>query len=337
MRPRLFQLCFISLWVTLPALPADAAETVRASTAGRDKSLAAAAAPTGNYARACNPAVKFAFMPLPPGVVQPEGWLRDWAEAAANGITGHLDEHHAVFGEAWKGVRVNAPNAEPDGTGWPLEQCSYWLDGLVRLGYVLHDETLIRKAKARLDLVVDGINRGGTSFIYWQTNPPSGFNSWAHSHMGRALIAYYEATGEKRILDALNKAYSGYPVPMGNLDLAEVNVSGLCNLDALLETYSFTGDKRLLERATLAMQRPEVQTSIEEWGRGKFNPCHAVCFYELIRLPGLFYPWSGEQKYLQATPARLSMVGPGTPAGLRRDFRRRVPFWRGRVPIDRDL
>ena len=166
---------------------------------------------------------------------------------------------------------------------------------------MLHDESLIRKAKARLDPVVDGVNQGGPSFIYWITNSPTGFNSWAHSHMGRALVAYYEAAGEKRILDALDKAYSSYPVPMGNLELADVNVSGLCNLDALLETYSFTGDKRLLERATAAVRRPEVQASIQEWLDGKFNPCHAVCAYEIIRLPALLYPWTGETRFLDAT------------------------------------
>ena len=96
---------------------------------------------SSNYARAAEPAAPPVFLPLPPGAVEPAGWMRDWAIAARDGITGHLDEYHPVFGDAWKGTQVKAPNAAPDGTGWPLEQCSYWLDGLVRLGYVLHDET----------------------------------------------------------------------------------------------------------------------------------------------------------------------------------------------------
>jgi hypothetical protein len=254
-----------------------------------------------NYGRAAEPLARPVFLPLPPGAIEPAGWLRDWAIAAREGITGHLDEYHPVYGDAWKGTPVKAPNAAPDGTGWPLEQCSYWLDGLVRLGYVLHDETLIRKAKARLDPVVDGVNRGGASFIYWSTNPPEGFNSWAHSQMGRALVAYYQATGEKRILDALLKVYKAYPVPMGPLELNGGAVSGLCNLDAMLETYSFTGDRQLLERAKSALEQPEIQASIDEWLNGKFSPGHAVCAYEIIRLPALFYPWSNEPKYLLAS------------------------------------
>jgi uncharacterized protein len=259
------------------------------------KAAAVTASPQGT------PVVYPVFRPLAPGAIEPAGWLRDWAEAARDGITGHLDEYHAVFADAWNGTPVNAPHAATDGTGWPLEQCSYWLDGLVRLGYVLHDHALIQKAKARLDPIVDGVNRGGTSLIYWMTNAPDGFNSWAHSHMGRALVAYYEATGDQRILDALRKAYCAYPVPMGSLALTDVNVSGLCNLDALLETYSFTGDESLLARATSAFERPEVQATLQDWLAGKFNPCHAVCAYEIIRLPALLYPWTGQRRYLEAS------------------------------------
>jgi hypothetical protein len=156
---------------------------------------------------------------------------------------------------------------------------------------------------------VDGVNRGGPSFIYWITNSPSGFNSWAHSHMGRALVVYYEATGEQRILDALDKAYRNYPVPMGSLELTDVNVSGLCNLDALIETYSFTGDKLLLARALSAVQQPDVQSTIRNWRAGKFNPCHAVSAYEIIRLPTLLYPWTGEAKYLEASQDAFHWLG----------------------------
>ena len=58
----------------------------------------------GNYARAAELPVPAALMPLPPGAVEPAGWLRDWARAAANGITGHLDEWNPIFRDAWKGV-----------------------------------------------------------------------------------------------------------------------------------------------------------------------------------------------------------------------------------------
>ena len=47
----------------------------------------AASAEKANYARVAKPRVEPAFLPLPPGAVEPAGWLRDWAIAARDGIT----------------------------------------------------------------------------------------------------------------------------------------------------------------------------------------------------------------------------------------------------------
>ena len=255
-----------------------------------------------NHARVCEPAVKPAFLPLPPGAVEPAGWLRDWAQAARDGITGHLDEWHPTFADGWKGIPIKAPGATAEGTGWPIEQSAYWLDGALRLGLVLHDEALIKKIRARLDPVVDGVNKAdfGTSFIYWRKGyKPQGFDSWAHSQMGRALVALYQGTGEKRVLDALVKVYSDYPANMGPTHF--FGVSGLCNLDAMLETYSYSGDPRIFQRALQGLAQPAVQKDIQDWKEGRFLPGHSVILYENIRLPALVYPWSGDVNQLQAT------------------------------------
>ncbi len=157
------------------------------------------------------------------------------------------------------------------------------------------------KAAARLNLVVDGVNRGGSSFLYWKKDKPQGFNSWAHSQMGRALVAWYQATGQQRILDALVRAYCEYPVPMGYLRFDDV--SGLCNIDAMLETYALGGDQRVLDRVRAAAAVPEVESSVKSWLEGRFASGHAVCAYEQIRLPVLLYLWTGESKYRQASLA----------------------------------
>jgi hypothetical protein len=258
---------------------------------------------------ACGPVVKPALLPLPPGAVEPAGWLRDWAVAAREGITGHLDEDHAVFADAWKGFQIKAPNAAPDGTGWPLEQCAYWLDGALRLGLVLHDGPLVKKIRARLDPVVEGVNKAdfGTTFIYWNNGQkPQGFNSWAHSQLGRALVALYQGTGDRRVLDALVKVYADYPVAMGGTSFFDV--SGLCNLDAMLETCALSGDRRILERALQAAAQPHVEKDFQAWREGRLAPGHMVILYENIRLPGLVYPWSGDPRHLQATLGALRWI-----------------------------
>jgi hypothetical protein len=88
-----------------------------------------------NHARPFEPAVKPALLPPRPGAVGPAGWLRDWAQSARHGITGHLDERHPTFADGWKGVPIKAPGAKPDGTGWPIEQSAYWPDDYHLLPY----------------------------------------------------------------------------------------------------------------------------------------------------------------------------------------------------------
>ena len=88
---------------------------------------------------------------------------------------------------------------------------------------------------------------------------------------------------------------------MGKVPLAQCRVTGLCNLDAMLETYSLSGDRRILDRALAAMAQPDVVRDIGDWGRGLLPPGHMVVIYEDIRLPGLVYPWSGDRRQLQAT------------------------------------
>lgn len=62
------------------------------------------------------------LIPLAPGEVKPQGWLRDWAETAAKGITGQLGERHDVFRHGWTGTDFKAKGAAGRGLRWPLEQ-----------------------------------------------------------------------------------------------------------------------------------------------------------------------------------------------------------------------
>jgi hypothetical protein len=248
---------------------------------------------------------QLAFAALPPGAVVPRGWLRSWAAAAAAGISGHLDEYCATFHEAWRGYGFSALGANPDGTGWPLEQSSYWLDGAVRLGYMLGDQTLIKKVSERLDRVVNGVLQGGDSFIYWR--PVSAvkdpFNSWAHSHMGRALVAYHLGSGDPKILEALVKVYRTYP--LDDLPPTFESVCGAVNLDAMAETCRISRDPQILENILGFARRPSYRQTANAWADGNFQFGHNVIFYEHLRTPALLYPWTAAARDLSATVAGL--------------------------------
>ena len=250
-------------------------------------------------------AVKPAFVPLSPGAVTPRGWLNDYARSAASGTTGHLDEMSPTFGQAWKGIGFKAPGADPvDGTGWPLEQCSYWLDGAVRLAYILNDTALIKKISTRLNIVVDGILNGGETFVYWKPKDflaKDGFNSWAHSHMGRALVAYYQATADKRILDALVKVYSKFYLPSLPFSFDDTAITGAVNADAMLQTYQMSGNDSILNIVLRMTESPMYKSTLEKWNKGDVNVGHGVICYESIRIPAMIYPWTGNKSDIRGS------------------------------------
>jgi hypothetical protein len=253
--------------------------------------------------------VKPVFISLPAGAVSPQGWLKDVAVDAANGITGHLDEWSATYGMAWKGVGFKARGADPEtGMGWPLEQSSYWLDGSVKLAYILNDTALIHKVSERLDMVVNGVLNGGESFIYWHDVDFSqkNFENWAHSHIGRALVAYYEATGNPRILEALTKVY-------GQFDLAPVpnhgnDVSGCNNADAMIDVYALSGNRQILQTIRGMANSAETKETAQQWNNGKFLNGHGVIVYENLRIPAMLYPLTNRTDLLSATEARLDWL-----------------------------
>ena len=267
---------------------------------------------------------KPAFITLPAGDVRPRGWLRDCAASAAEGITGHLDEWSATYEKAWQGVGFEARGADPEtGLGWPLEQCAYWFDGAVRLAYILDDSALIRKVSARLNRVVDGVldvnGAKGKSFIWWNDVEfkTHEFEDWAHSHMGRALVAYYEASGDKRILEAITKVYSRLevtPVPA-----VSYPVSGCCNIDPMLDTYMLSGNRATLEGLLKVANNPVTLDAVKKWGSDEFaNTLHGVIVYENLRTPAMLYPCLNRPEFLNASDRYIRWLDKyhGLPFGI---------------------
>ncbi len=231
-----------------------------------------------NYARPFEPPTRPALIALPPGAVEPEGWLRDWCLAAKNGYTGHMDEYHEEFKRAWAadhkmtGVHLDWPNG-----AWPYEGGGYWFDGLVRLGYVLHDEALLQQAKRRLDVVVTHVNPDGILFLWWlNKNHPDdvksiecdgGWPIWASGLLGRALAAYYAGSRDPSALRALEAAYSE------NRDWLRLD-GGISNTWPALETYTWTGNKEIAGSLTALFSQDggKNKKGTDAWNRYRRMP-----------------------------------------------------------------
>ena len=155
---------------------------------------------------------------LRPGEVKPQGWLRDWCVTARNGYVSRMDEIDRAFPRAWS--RDFHPRGkyldwtDPDKGAWCTEGGAYWFEGLVRLAWELDDAELKAYAKKRLEPLFERMNPNAIAFVYWMDrNDPAqmaeieranhGFIVGASGRTTRAMLAYYEATGDERALRAI--------------------------------------------------------------------------------------------------------------------------------------
>lgn len=213
------------------ALPVDKllASVGRAAPAVASPSLAA----VKNRA----PLARNAFYPLPLGCVRPAGWLRAQLEIQANGLGGHLDETWADVGPSsgWLG-----------GTGESWERGPYFMDGLVPLAYLLDDARLKAKAQKYIDWTLNHQAVNGL------LGPPSNDDWWPRMVMLKALTQYHEATGDERVIPAMQRYFEFQlaELPKRNLrDWGKFRWQD--NVLSVLWLYNRTGSLKLLDLARL--------------------------------------------------------------------------------------
>lgn len=204
-------------------------------------------------------AIPSAMETLRPGEVRPEGWLRDRCLAAKNGYISRMDEIDQAFPRAWN--REFHPRGrfldwtDPNKGAWCTEGGAYWFEGLVRLAWELNDPALKAYATTRLSPLLERMNPNALGFVYWmdRRDPAQldeleranhGFIIGASGRTTRAFLAYYEATGDARALQALKWClddprcyFFGNPVTLPAAGCDTWRYCGDAKLAAALENF----------------------------------------------------------------------------------------------------
>jgi hypothetical protein len=256
------------------------------------------------------PLAPSAFIKLPPGAVEPGGWIRTQLELMRDGMTGHLPElSHWVRPEdsAWLSPSGEGKN------GW--EELPYWLKGLGNLGYVLHDEKTTGQAKQWIEGVLktqrpDGYfgpeqNRQGGP-----ENMQLGIGGtlkvpdlWPHMPMIDALRSYHEVTHDERVITLLTGYFKWqHALPKEHLLAASwQKLRGGDNLESVLWLYNRTGDAWLLDLA----KKIHEQTS--PWHE-KVASWHGVNICQGYREPAVYWQLSQDPEDLQASERNYQEV-----------------------------
>lgn len=261
------------------------------------------------------PLVTPKFTPLPIGEVRPQGWILEQCNLAKNGLVGTLDEYHHQFAEGWKspcGKKV------AKSCGWAYEQNGYWIDGILRLGYLLNDTILVNKAKESILASVERLNKTGFLMeqdLYEPYLEAKKWGHWPNAVFGRAMLAYYQATGDKSMLDAIYTIYKDYLKVSDNgkkFDLYHHLGRQLYGIETMLKAYSYGANPELknialkliksqdsLIQNRLKIHTEDIQNRKSHKDFYHVHQGHGVTVNESTKIPAIAYMWNGNKSYLE--------------------------------------
>jgi hypothetical protein len=249
------------------------------------------------------PLTKNAFVELPIGAIQAEGWLKERLIRQKNGLTGNLDElYPLVMGDSngWLGG---------DGDQW--ERGPYWIDGLLPLAYILDDSDLKAKVQKWIEWTLNSQREDG--YFGPQTAYPNDIPGvqrdnpedwWPKMVMLKVLQQYYSATNDERVIPFMTRYfhYQLKELPQKPLDFKTFwpRYRGGDNLMVVLWLYNITGDKALLELADIIYEQTfdYVNTFKTKnwWATGSM---HCVNLAQGLKTPAIYGQYKNKAEYLE--------------------------------------
>lgn len=218
--------------------------------------------------------------------ITPKGWLREFLERQRTGLTGHPEALSYPYNTClWAGEIPR--NGDYGQDWWRYEQAAYYTDGLLRLGYLLNDESLIQKGESGIRYTLahpQSNGRLGSSVIS---------SLWPQAVFWRAMKAYADVHGSSTIKTALRRNYAS----MNNSDLT-TGRRHILNLEGLLWYYGESGLSSVLTKAETAYKTGGFEFDAAEAGSPEYTHLHGVTYCEMLKVPLLLYAYSGKQEYL---------------------------------------
>ena len=144
------------------------------------------------------------------GKILPQGWILEHLLRDKHGITGHLGE---LCTDAACGIFEDKKvKDEIDGcwsSWWPGETEGNWRDALARLAFALNDKELMKDTRDYVDRILRCQEEDGYMGIFLPDerfgNKARSGELWTQSRLMTVLTTYYRATGEERVMKALER------------------------------------------------------------------------------------------------------------------------------------
>jgi len=277
---------------------------------------------------------------LPAGAVKPRGWIqRQMQLDLEQGLTGKYHQvsnavNLSVFERQNRpaGGLVDIPGENQQKSWWSGEHEGYWKDSIVRMAFLVDDQDQKQRVHDWMKALLEAQDEDGYIGVYSRETrfPTTGENGelWTQSRIFQAMLAYYEFTGDQRILSAVQRAvqlslakyrdrtYFGAEGGAGGLS------HGVGYIDTLEWLYRITDapvyrdgaiwlyqDYQKLESRDRDMQLAALLDADRRWQE------HTPHIMEGLHMPAILYGLTGESIYGEAAAAALAKfdqhVNPG--------------------------
>ena len=275
--------------LTLGALLLLASATVSAQTAVTITDCPDRSATNANYTNFRAPLQQAPLLKLPVGRIHPQGWLRKYLELQRDGLNGQLGTV-----SAWLEKNNNQWLSNSGDHGW--EEVPYWIRGYSSLAYILDDDDMKKETKYWLSAVLSHqASNGRIGPDGYDGNSP---DLWAKMPMLWALQTYYEANGEKRVLNALNRYFKWEMTIDDDIFLkgSWQDKRGGDNLWSVIWLYNILGDESILPLID------KLHQATSDWAMPDGLPnYHGVNVAQGFREPATYAIYSGREEDTQAT------------------------------------
>lgn len=194
-----------------------------------------------------------------------------------------------------------------------MQDSAYWIDGMTRLGAVLHDSTLTARVREDIEAVIANPDWFNATWTKGKSDGGNEAEGWVRSIYSRAMLAFYDYSGDPTVLAFLTKAFLAYEASMSQ------GQRSLTQIEALLETHAYGGPSALVETAKQIMATNSAAAQYKSALLGDcsqnstshggcLNSQHGVTFNELAKLFAMISSVTGAADDRQASVNAYEMV-----------------------------
>ncbi|MBR5309405.1 MAG: glycoside hydrolase family 127 protein [Clostridia bacterium] len=244
---------------------------------------------------------------FPLGSIRAKGFLRDQMLIGKDGMAGHLYEIEPEMIYHPFVDRKPVPAWEGDNqAGWGAEISGNYWAGYIQHAYTLDDPEMIAVAEDWVNKVLKNIQPDGYLGTYYLPgdNIYQDYNAWGTACGMRGLIAFYEATGRKDVLDAVYNCMLWFCDKWAGDK--KTTYAGQSIIEPMVLTYYHTGDERLIkfceDYLDFICRNDHYKLSYKSMLSDDYMylTMHAGALGSKPKLPALVYSVTGNEDYLKA-------------------------------------